>query len=149
MIFMSVCWGLPVRSCISKTTCRDFTNFLYMLPVAVTRSSHDCTIMFCTSGFVHYCPTCHPSWWRMHLSAVALWRHYALFACTAPAMDECIHCRRGWQVIGDVCYPDCLVAFAGYQMGSAQVTFDLLTVQVPSTWYFVAVILLPCLKLNF
>jgi len=43
---------LSVRSHISKTTCPNLTKFLYVLPVAVARSSFDDNAMFCTSGFV-------------------------------------------------------------------------------------------------
>jgi len=39
---------LSFRSHISKTTCSDFTKFLYMLPVAVTFTSYDGN----ASGFV-------------------------------------------------------------------------------------------------
>ena len=53
VILVSVCLSvcLCVRSHISKITFHVSQNFLYMLSVAVDRSSSHCSAITCTSGF--------------------------------------------------------------------------------------------------
>jgi len=82
-VCLHVCQSLSVISHISQTACPNFTKFF----VRVT-SGHGSVLLWwrrcytlCTSGFVDYQPSCHPSLRRIHSSA-------ALFV--APVENECI-----------------------------------------------------------